>query len=181
MEKKICSKCKVEKDVCEFNNRKNRKGETILRGYCKQCHTNMSVKFVVENPEKYKMYREKWYRNNSKNLIETARKRRNTDLLYKLRISLRTRFKLAIKNTSLKGGTIDLLGIDIPTFKTYMESIFLPGMSWDNYGLYGWHIDHKIPLSSANSEEEMYKLCHYTNLQPLWSGDNWKKGAKILS
>ena len=64
--------------------------------------------------------------------------------------------------------------------KIYLESKFVEGMSWNNYGLYGWHIDHIIPLSSANTEDEIYKLCHYTNLQPLWSEDNLKKGCKIL-
>ena len=51
-------------------------------------------------------------------------------------------------------------------------------MSWDNYGK--WHIDHIIPLSSANSEDDIYKLCNYTNLQPLWAEDNLKKSNKKL-
>jgi hypothetical protein len=53
-------------------------------------------------------------------------------------------------------------------------------MSWENYGFYGWHIDHIIPLCSAKNEEELKRLCHYTNLQPLWSTDNLSKGSKIL-
>lgn len=53
-------------------------------------------------------------------------------------------------------------------------------MNWDNRGLYGWHIDHIIPLSSAKTEEEVYKLCHYTNLQPLWAKENLSKGNKII-
>ena len=51
-------------------------------------------------------------------------------------------------------------------------------MNWDNHG--EWHIDHKIPLSSAKTEKELIGLCHYTNLQPLWALDNLKKGNKIL-
>ena len=51
-------------------------------------------------------------------------------------------------------------------------------MSWENQG--EWHIDHKIPLSSAKTEEELYKLCHFTNLQPMWAIENIKKGSKIL-
>ena len=51
-------------------------------------------------------------------------------------------------------------------------------MSWYNQGK--WHIDHIIPLSSANTEEGIYKLCHYTNLQPLWAEDNLKKGGELL-
>jgi hypothetical protein len=52
-------------------------------------------------------------------------------------------------------------------------------MSWDRIGK-EIHIDHIIPLSSAKSEDEIYKLCHYTNLQPLWAEDNLKKSNKIL-
>lgn len=64
--------------------------------------------------------------------------------------------------------------------RNYLENKFIDGMTWDNKGFYGWHIDHIIPLSSAKTEEEIYKLCHYSNLQPLWAEDNMKKGDKIL-
>ena len=53
-------------------------------------------------------------------------------------------------------------------------------MTWDNYSYYGWHIDHIIPLSSANSDEELMKLCHFTNLQPLWYLENLKKSNKLI-
>lgn len=52
-------------------------------------------------------------------------------------------------------------------------------MTWENQG--EWHIDHIKPLSKSETLEELYKRCHYTNLQPLWSSDNIKKGAKEVS
>ena len=51
-------------------------------------------------------------------------------------------------------------------------------MSWDNHKLNGWHIDHITPLSSAKTEDDVHKLCHYTNLQPLWCNENYKKEQK---
>jgi hypothetical protein len=58
-----------------------------------------------------------------------------------------------------------------------MEAKFVDGMNWDNIG--EWHIDHIIPLSSAETEQETIKLCHYTNLQPLWAFDNLSKGNSL--
>ena len=52
-------------------------------------------------------------------------------------------------------------------------------MSWDNYGKYGWHIDHITPISLAQTEDEIYKLSHYTNLQPLWWRENILKSNKL--
>ena len=48
-------------------------------------------------------------------------------------------------------------------------------MNWSNYG--EWHIDHIIPLSSANTKEELSLLCHHKNLQPLWAYDNLSKNG----
>lgn len=73
------------------------------------------------------------------------------------------------------------MGCSGQELKRYLESKFQPGMSWDNYGVHGWHIDHIVPLSSFNlSDPEDYKkACHYTNLQPMWAIDNIKKGGAL--
>lgn len=52
-------------------------------------------------------------------------------------------------------------------------------MSWDNHG--EWHLDHKIPISWADSIEQIYKLNHYTNFQPMWAFDNQSKNNKFAS
>jgi hypothetical protein len=54
--------------------------------------------------------------------------------------------------------------------------MFQDGMSWGNHG--SWHIDHKVPVSWAKNEEEVYLLNHHSNLQPLWAYENLSKGNK---
>ena len=71
-----------------------------------------------------------------------------------------------------------ILGCSFEEFKLYLESKFESWMNWENYGKYngelnhGWDIDHIIPLSNAQTEEEIYKLNHFSNLQPLCSKVN---------
>jgi hypothetical protein len=72
-----------------------------------------------------------------------------------------------------------MIGCSPQEFREYIESKFSEGMSWDNYGPRGWHLDHIIPLASAKNINEAIKLNHYTNLQPLWAEDNCKKGCRI--
>ena len=52
-------------------------------------------------------------------------------------------------------------------------------MNWNNYGK--WHIDHKIPSSWGKTKEEVYELNYYTNLQPMWAGENLSKGNRYKS
>ena len=74
--------------------------------------------------------------------------------------------------------TFDILGVDFDTFKKHIERQFTKGMTWNNHG--EWHYDHIIPISSAKTEEEVIKLNHYTNFQPLWAEDNLRKSNKIV-
>jgi hypothetical protein len=106
--------------------------------------------------------------------------RKDTDPLFKLTMNLRTRIYCAVKSKSWnkRNTTAEILGCDYETVKKHLENQFIDNMSWDNYGR--WHIDHIKPLAKAETEEELYKRCHYTNLQPLWAADNLSKGAKEL-
>ena len=84
------------------------------------------------------------------------------------------RFNGYVKNSK----TEDILGCAFEDFKLYLENKFEPWMTWDNYGKfnselnYGWDIDHIIPLDTAETEDDIIRLNHYTNLQPLCSYTN---------
>jgi hypothetical protein len=86
---------------------------------------------------------------------------------------------LNILKISKKNKTFDIVGCSPEFLKQHLEKQFTKGMSWELLGQH-IHIDHIIPLSSAKTEDELYKLCHYENLQPLWAEDNLKKSNKII-
>ena len=51
-------------------------------------------------------------------------------------------------------------------------------MTWENHG--EWHLDHIVPVSLGETEEEIVSLNHYTNLQPLWKDDNLIKSDNLI-
>ena len=111
-----------------------------------------------------------------RNLSQNLR-RKNTPQA-RLSHSLRERIRAALDGRAKSAKTMELLGCSIEEFKHHLESQFLPGMSWENYGL--WHIDHRIPCSSFDLTESIQqRQCfHFSNQQPLWKQDNLKKGSK---
>jgi hypothetical protein len=105
--------------------------------------------------------------------------KKEKDPNFRLATNLRLRFKRAlIENKGKKCLSIlKLLGCSVEEARLYLESQFLPGMSWDNHG--EWHIDHIKPCASFDlTDLEQQKISfHYTNLQPLWAKDNYTKGS----
>lgn len=124
----------------------------------------------------------KQYRDSRKDEIrayqrEYTNRKRKEDPLFKLKANLRCRLYEIFrgKNLPKNSRTHEILGCSFEEFKVHLESLFESWMTWENRGLYngtpnyGWDIDHIIPTSSATTEEELIKLNHYTNLQPLCS------------
>jgi hypothetical protein len=107
-------------------------------------------------------------------------KRMTKDVNFKIRRALRGRLCKAIRGGFKAGSAVRDLGCTVDQLKQHLESKFQEGMTWDNWGTYGWHIDHIIPLSSfdLSDREQLLKACHYTNLQPLWAEENLKKSDK---
>lgn len=125
------------------------------------------------------------YRNDNRELInkkscEYYKNKINNDSIFKLKKQFKclVRDSLKRKNYTKQSRSYNVLGCSYEEFKQYLESKFEPWMNWDNKGLYngelnhGWDIDHIIPISTANSYDEILKLNHYTNLQPLCSYTN---------
>jgi len=210
---KICTKCGETKNESEFGKcLSNTDGLNSWCKACFHDYNQKWYKNNSENMKKYMKewsknnpeYKKEWYKNNSEKVKEAAKQwrtdnpekakeadkqysknRRANDNNYKLLTNLRARITSAVKLQSGNKAyrSIELLGCSIEEVRQHLEKQFQPGMTWDNYGLYGWHIDHIIPCDSFDltKEEEQKKCFHYTNLQPLWAADNLSKGNKIIS
>ena len=129
-----------------------------------------------QNPDKVKQQLNSTQRKEyDKSYLKTKRK---TDPFFRFVQTLRVNCHRAVHRLSLRKkptNTFKWVGCSAEEFKAHIESLFLEGMTWDNYGKRGWHVDHIRPVSSFNPEE-WEQINHYTNLQPLWWQDNLKKG-----
>lgn len=91
--------------------------------------------------------------------------------------------KLKRRNIDKKHNkSFNLLGYSVDDLKKHLESKFQPGMSWNNYGRGGWHVDHIIPDSwftyQTIQDEGFKKSWTLSNLQPMWESDNCSKGTR---
>jgi hypothetical protein len=139
-------------------------------------------KYNKDNTEQKQAKDREWKDNNRDHLAQYRKNKRKNDSLYKLICNIRSNvgqsFKRACKGMFRKESkTQDILGCDFNFFINHIASQFAEGMALDNHG--EWHLDHKIPLSTAQTEEDIIRLCHYTNYQPLWAKDNMKKHNKL--
>lgn len=151
---------------------KNKQYQEKNKLYLLEKEKNRRLNNLDQFKEKDRLY----YQKNKDKIHARERKKRKTDPLFRLANNLRRRINHYLKNKS--NGLENIIGLDLQNFKVYIESKFVDGMCWEKVGK-EIHIDHIIPLCSAKNEDELKKLCHYTNLQPLWAKDNLKKGSKV--
>lgn len=122
----------------------------------------------ARNGERLKAYRQ--------NMTTHAR------LATRLRIRMCNAIRRVMAGSPGTGSAVRDLGCSIVALMAHLESMFSDGMSWDlwGHGKGKWHIDHVRPLASFDLlvREQFLTACHFTNLQPLWSVDNLRKGAR---
>jgi hypothetical protein len=168
---KICSCCKQELLLSEFN--KAKLGRFGVSSECKTCLLNRN-----------KIWRENGGKQWENNWTKTQRK---TNPQYKLKQILRGRYLDALKRHTTGGkvnkhhSAIELIGCDIEFYKQYLEQQFKSDMTWENHGVL-WEIDHIKPCAAFDlTNIEQQKQCfNYINTQPLYKVDNRSKGDKYL-
>lgn len=169
---KTCKTCNLEKSLGEFYKHRNS---------CKNCVKEQNKKWKENNKDKIKETKRKWEEDNKeyrkKYKREYMKKRKINDSSFKLKTDISRLIRMSLLRNGYKklSRTNEILGCTYEELKEHLESKFEDWMTWDNKGLYngeeryGWDVDHITPIASAESEEDIIKLNHYTNLQPLCS------------
>lgn len=182
---KRCARCRLEKPLELFGNSKSRRDGK--HPYCKDCRSN-----EAQNPERKKV----WYKENRDKTIARVKARHDQDRearrAYAREHYSRNKeayFNCVVKwqkdhphimawrrvlRNSLKAlcrvksdATMEMLGYSAASLKSHIESLWTPGMTWENYG--EWHIDHIRPLNSFEPNADVAEVNALSNLRPLWS------------
>lgn len=121
--------------------------------------------------------------NNRDKINKSYLKKKQFNPAFRIRHTVADRIRMALKSevagARKSASTMELVGCTTKFLKSYLEQRFKPGMTWQNYGPKGWHIDHVIPCASFDltKAREQRRCFHYTNLQPLWAHENLLKSG----
>lgn len=143
-------------------------------------------KYQEEYRKRNPDHKRNWKKENIKKVREYNRKyesnKRKIDPIYKFSVDVRNLINDSFKrkNCIKPKKTEEILGCSMSEFKEYILNKCPDGVTLENFGLYEYHIDHIIPLATATSLDDIIRLCHHTNLQPLWCKDNLKKSNKLI-
>ena len=194
---KICLQCK--KEFLPLKSHKN---------YCSsKCYTK-SDKYKELDSKRNQLPKRKEYRKKLAQTFESKQRnlayqrsdkfksynrkrqkeKRISDPVWRLVVNMRARLLAFVKASNVKKSnkTFVMVGCTPEFLKKHLEKQFYnrkitnEPMTWKNHSLRGWHVDHIKPLDKALTSEDLEKLSHYTNLQPLWSEDNIRKSNKII-
>jgi hypothetical protein len=144
------------------------------------------LKWKQKNKEKVYEINRKWREDNKDEYLRRRREiektRRENDPLYKfsqnVRFLISGSFRRGKRKVKKELHVEEILGCTIEFFIEYILSKCPDGVKIEHFGKRGYHIDHIIPLCTGKTEEDIIKLNHYTNLQPLWWKDNLSKSRK---
>lgn len=144
-----------------------------------QAFQERKKKYVESHQEQVKESRKRYNIENRQKRSDYERIKRQTDPIYRFR---KSSYNLIYSYARKKGyegdkGVWEMVGCDFETFLSHIQSQFEEGMTMENYG-HGkgqWNIDHIIPITAAENDEDIEKLNHYTNLRPMWATDNYKR------
>lgn len=148
----------------------------------KERKAETSRKYYEENKGAYLERAKKWARDNKDRRTEICmaymrRMRKENPKEFVAAETARKMLSRVLESTGRKkrGRTFDIIGYNRQEFENHIESLFEPGMTWDNHG--EWHIDHRIPVSELVrcGVTAPAKINALSNLRPMWAAENMAK------
>lgn len=132
----------------------------------------LNREYVQRNKDRVRAYQAQW-----------RSRRRIIDQSFRVFGVLKTRMHRLLRGAVKKSASAEaMIGCSRQDLIKYIESKWLIGMNWGNWGLASrsrktWHIDHIRPCASFDLSIPAHQMeCfHFTNLQPLWAEDNIRK------
>ena len=144
-----------------------------------------SLPWYHRNRARAKAAHQKWCSENRESINAYEKERKERDPSWKIRKNMGSRIRELLrlhKGVKKAAGTMALFGCTRAQLLVWLERQFKPGMTWENYGP-AWHVDHRRPCAAFDlADPSQQRQCfHYTNLQPLWAGENLSKSDKIIA
>lgn len=135
-----------------------------------------------QNKERIKEYNKEYYEQNKGQFNKRRRDRYATDDNFKTLILCRSMLQRTLKatNSTKDTRTYEMLGYCNEQLKESVESKFLEGMSWNNYG--DWHVDHIYPMVRYIKDgiKDPAIINALDNLIPMWAEHNKEKSERTL-
>jgi hypothetical protein len=169
---------KINKDsVNKYKKEWTIRNKEHVNEYNKKWWEENSDKTYFKQSKKWEDLNEKEREDKRKYKRKYQNKKYKDDILYRLKCNITSNIlqSFRLKGYTKKSRTYKILGCTYDEFKLHIELQFKEWMNWDNYGKYngeekyGWDLDHIIPLSSGKCEEDIIRLNHHSNIQPLCS------------
>ena len=161
-----------------YKNNKKKLRSQNKRYYCnnKKEAAEYNKAYREKNKDSIKLKKADYYQKNKEKRYDKAREKMNSDPLYKLKEKSRNCIKSAIKRKGYtkNSKTYAILGKSYKEFMGYLINRFeiMYDVRWNDAFIEKLDMDHIVPISTANSEEEVIKLNRYDNLQLLYYKDN---------
>ena len=207
MEKK-CTTCKIVKNLDKFGNKKSSKDKKSHK--CKDCCRDYSKKWREDNKqiiqknkkkeyqknkekyllrskedyknnkEKHKLYKKKYFQINKIKINNRILSRRKLNPMLKLKKNIASNILIALKKQGYtkKNKTYNILGCQ---YDFFMEWLNYKASNGYTYGIGNLNLDHVVPISLAETEDELYLLNHYSNFQLLTQNENYSKGNRHVN
>jgi hypothetical protein len=179
--------------------KKNRKELLIKNKYYQEINNEKIKAYHTKNKERGSFLNKRWREENKqyhkekkKQYREENKEKENerqniyikekfkTDPLFKLSHNIRTSIRTSLRKNGYakENKTFNILQCEFSFFMDWLNGVASNGYT---YGIGDLHLDHVVPISLSETEEELLLLNHYSNFQLLSAFDNISKGNRTVN